>query len=260
MIIIINKPDKAKTGLYNVLILYIALFLFLSNCAKTVIYSQGLSLIDNQPPQWVSMSDSLFAVLRIKAVDRKGQIAAAHLYSLPGIKSKIEFQGPMGSYLGGFLWLADSGWSIVIPEEGVYCHEKGDSISLPFIGVSKFPLSLLITSLQGQYVPVSGLIMSGSHKDKPLFLDTSTGRKYELQPSTGLVLNVTLPDSGRILFSDYKWDDGRPLAGQIEMLDNKGGGLNIKVKKVVFNPTWRRTPFFLKAPRGAVVADCETLG
>lgn len=260
MTIITNKPDKVKTGLYKVLILCMTLFIFLTNCAKTVIYSQGLSLINNKQPLSFSRSDSLFAVLSVSAGARKGRIAAAYLYSLPGIKSKIEFQGPMGSYLGGFLWRADSGWSMVIPEEGVYCHEKGDSISLPFLGVSRFPLSLLIRSLQGRYVPVSGLIMSSSNKDNPLFLDTSTGRKYELQPSTGLVLNVTLPDGGIILYSDYKWDDGQPLAGQIEMLDNKGSGLNIRVKKVVFNPTWRRSPFYLKVPRGAAVADCEALG
>ncbi len=199
------------------------------------------------------LPDSLRAELDLTAQDgRRQRTVSAVLASIPGERYKLDLFGLPGMLGGSFLWMQEE-WNLVLFEEGVFFAGQGDRVSLPNLKLDSLPVHALSSFLWGGMM-VQEIDASPAPAETTDTPASRPSEKWVLQRDsrTGLPSRAVEEISGiRLDLSQYTGVNGRPVPRQVRISDREGKHLlDIRVKRVDDNPTWKRDPFFLRIPPG----------
>ncbi|MFC1586000.1 hypothetical protein ACFL5V_10670 [Fibrobacterota bacterium] len=229
--------------------------LCLYHCAPVVKYHQGLQLMDTKRIEGVSRPDSLRAVLKITVYEEKKKSSLTTVLAMvPETRYKMDFKGPMGSHLGSFYWVADSLWSLIIPGEDLFYQGKHDKVTLSLLKLERMMIHHMVGFLWGGYLREGVYEEQNTAKKDKVFREIDKNTVYRIGPENGLVKSASF-SKYKIEYIDYETYNGRPLAGNIKIyqynqLKYDELLLEMKVKTLEDNPSWNKSPFFIKVPRG----------
>lgn len=212
---------------------------------------------DAATPDAVPVPDSLRVKMAVTLVDENGkeQNLDAVLFSVPGMRYRMEFTGPMGIGVASMLW-TEEGWTMVFPTEKLYMAGRGymvglfNSPSIPTVNIHQ-----VAGFFDGVYVPAgmetlarrdSAGVELVEAKD-PMGLHFT----YAKQDSSVLWISRQGPDGKPevVKFLDYREFEGRPLASRIVV--ERGGTkyLEMRIKKVTHGKPFSLGVWRLKVPQ-----------
>lgn len=200
--------------------------------------------------------DSLRAKMAVTIVDDNGKEhnLDAVLFSVPRLRYRMEFTGPLGIGVASMLW-TDEGWTMVFPTEKLYMKGRGymvglfNASSIPMVNIHQ-----VAGFFNGEYVPEGA---------KPVSELDSAGLKIvEATDPVGMRLTYAVRDGrvewiskkGRdgkpemLKFLDYKELEGRPLAGKIVFERDGKMFLEMRLKKVTHGKSFGSGTWRLKVP------------
>lgn len=200
--------------------------------------------------------DSLRAKMAITIVDGNGkaQNLDAVLFSVPRLRYRMEFTGPMGIGVASMLW-TDEGWTMVFPTEKLYMKGRGymvglfNAANIPMVNIHQ-----IAGFFDGEYMPEG---------TKPVSERDSAGLKLvEADDAMGVRLTYAVRDGqvewiskkGRdgkpevLKFMDYRQFEGRTLAGKIVFERDGKMFLEMRLKKVTHGKSFSYGTWRLKVP------------
>ena len=200
--------------------------------------------------------DSLRAKMAITLVgdDGKEQNLDAVLFSVPRLRYRMEFTGPMGIGVASMLW-TDEGWTMVFPTEKLYMKGRGymvglfNAANIPMVNIHQ-----IAGFFDGEYMP-EGV--------KPVSERDSAGLKLvEADDAMGIRLTYAVRDGqvewiskkGRdgkpelLKFLDYRQFEGRTLAERIVFERDGKMFLTMRLKKVTHGKPFSLGTWRLKVP------------
>jgi len=200
--------------------------------------------------------DSLRAKMAVTIVDDNGKEhnLDAVLFSVPRLRYRMEFTGPLGIGVASMLW-TDEGWTMVFPTEKLYMKGRGymvglfNASSIPMVNIHQ-----VAGFFNGEYVPEGA---------KPVSELDSAGLKIvEATDPVGMRLTYAVRDGrvewiskkGRdgkpemLKFLDYKELEGRSLAGKIVFERDGKMFLEMRLKKVTHGKSFGSGTWRLKVP------------
>jgi len=235
---------------------FLLLAFIFAGCAAPVTYTAGKMLHKNMRVDGTAVPQTLRAVLKITVYDgRKKSTVTGVVNTVPRQRYKIDFKGPVGSHLGSFYWVKDSVWSLFIPKEELLIQGDHDRVHIPILKLDSVIIHDVLGFLWGGYLPAGGYV-----KDEKVrgMYRTSDGRAgYAIDARSGLVRRAVLSSGYVMEYGGYTEQYGRPVAGSVAIFRNTRHLLDIRVKSVVDNPQWKKSPFFLRLPGGMMPLSPE---
>lgn len=200
--------------------------------------------------------DSLRAKMAITLVDENGkeQSLDAVLFSVPRLRYRMEFTGPMGIGVASMLW-TEEGWTMTFPTEKLYMKGRGymvglfNAANIPMVNIHQ-----IAGFFDGEYMPEG---------TKPVSERDSAGLKLvEADDAMGIRLTYAVRDGqvewiskkGRdgkpevLKFMDYRQFEGRTLAGKIVFERDGKMFLTMRLKKVTHGKPFSLGTWRLKVP------------
>ena len=200
--------------------------------------------------------DSLRAKMAITLVDENGkeQNLDAVLFSVPRLRYRMEFTGPMGIGVASMLW-TEEGWTMVFPTEKLYMKGRGymvglfNAANIPMVNIHQ-----IAGFFDGEYMPEG---------TKPVSERDSAGLKLvEADDAMGIRLTYAVRDGqvewiskkGRdgkpevLKFLDYRQFEGKTLAEKIVFERDGKMFLTMRLKKVTHGKPFSLGTWRLKVP------------
>ena len=200
--------------------------------------------------------DSLRAKMAITLVDENGkeQNLDAVLFSVPRLRYRMEFTGPMGIGVASMLW-TEEGWTMTFPTEKLYMKGAGymvglfNAANIPMVNIHQ-----IAGFFDGEYMPEG---------TKPVSERDSAGLKLvEADDAMGIRLTYAVRDGqvewiskkGRdgkpevLKFLDYRQFEGKTLAEKIVFERDGKMFLTMRLKKVPHGKPFSLGTWRLKVP------------
>lgn len=200
--------------------------------------------------------DSLRAKMAITLVDENGkeQNLDAVLFSVPRLRYRMEFTGPMGIGVASMLW-TEEGWTMTFPTEKLYMKGRGymvglfNAANIPMVNIHQ-----IAGFFDGEYM---------SEGAKPVSERDSAGLKLvEADDAMGIRLTYAVRDGqvewiskkGRdgkpevLKFLDYRQFEGKTLAEKIVFERDGKMFLTMRLKKVTHGKPFSLGTWRLKVP------------
>ena len=200
--------------------------------------------------------DSLRAKMAITLVDENGkeQNLDAVLFSVPRLRYRMEFTGPMGIGVASMLW-TEEGWTMTFPTEKLYMKGRGymvglfNAANIPMVNIHQ-----IAEFFDGEYMPEG---------TKPVSERDSAGLKLvEADDAMGIRLTYAVRDGqvewiskkGRdgkpevLKFLDYRQFEGKTLAEKIVFERDGKMFLTMRLKKVTHGKSFSLGTWRLKVP------------
>ena len=200
--------------------------------------------------------DSLRAKMAITLVDENGkeQNLDAVLFSVPRLRYRMEFTGPMGIGVASMLW-TEEGWTMTFPTEKLYMKGRGymvglfNAANIPMVNIHQ-----IAGFFDGEYMPEG---------TKPVSERDSAGLKLvEADDAMGIRLTYAVRDGrvewiskkGRdgkpevLKFLDYRQFEGKTLAEKIVFERDGKMFLTMRLKKVTHGKPFSLGTWRLKVP------------
>ena len=200
--------------------------------------------------------DSLRAKMAITLVDENGkeQNLDAVLFSVPRLRYRMEFTGPMGIGVASMLW-TEEGWTMTFPTEKLYMKGRGymvglfNAANIPMVNIHQ-----IAGFFDGEYMPEG---------TKPVSERDSAGLKLvEADDAMGIRLTYAVRDGqvewiskkGRdgkpelLKFLDYGQFEGKTLAEKIVFERDGKMFLMMRLKKVTHGKPFSLGTWRLKVP------------
>ena len=200
--------------------------------------------------------DSLRAKMAITLVDENGkeQNLDAVLFSVPRLRYRMEFTGPMGIGVASMLW-TEEGWTMTFPTEKLYMKGRGymvglfNAANIPMVNIHQ-----IAGFFDGEYMPEG---------TKPVSERDSAGLKLvEADDAMGIRLTYAVRDGqvewiskkGRdgkpevLKFLDYRQFEGKTLAEKIVFERDGKMFLTMRLKKVTHGKSFSYGTWRLKVP------------
>ena len=200
--------------------------------------------------------DSLRAKMAITLVDENGkeQNLDAVLFSVPRLRYRMEFTGPMGIGVASMLW-TEEGWTMTFPTEKLYMKGRGymvglfNAANIPMVNIHQ-----IAGFFDGEYMPEG---------TKPVSERDSAGLKLvEADDAMGIRLTYAVRDGqvewiskkGRdgkpevLKFLDYRQFEGKTLAEKIAFERDGKMFLTMRLKKVTHGKPFSLGTWRLKVP------------
>ena len=222
----------------------------LSFCTKPLRYGPGLMLIEKQEVAQSAAPVTLRALFKVTTYSEREKSSFTSVFSTQTEQRvKMDFKGPLGSHLASFYWVRDSGWVLVIPKEKLGYQGQNNEILLPFLGLDSVTITEIFGFLwgrsiqQGKYHPLEPV--NKNH----IYIHATDSTQYGINSTTGLVAWKKLRRY-RVTYGDYDYVYNRPIARKVRVFSGDEPLVDIKVKKVEDNPLWKKSPFFIKIPKG----------
>ncbi len=230
--------------------------LFFWQCSPPpTVFPQGQRVLEGKRPEPPPRPDSLSAELALTFFEGQGRnTVSAALSALPYAKYKLDFSGLFGMLMASF-YFEDSSWTLALYEEGVYLRQEGNHIALPHLGVEPLSVHLFFSFLWGHFLPIgewgAPVEFVSAEADSAAVRVEYAGENWLVlfHSKTGTVSTYVQEERDlRMEFSNYGLMKGRPLPNRARLLREGKPVLAIEVKSVRDNPTWRRSPFFIRIP------------
>ena len=200
--------------------------------------------------------DSLRAKMAVTIVDDNGKDhnLDAVLFSVPRLRYRMEFTGPLGIGVASMLW-TDEGWTMVFPTEKLYMKGRGymvglfNAANIPMVNIHQ-----IAGFFDGEYMPEG---------TKPVSERDSAGLKLvEADDAMGIRLTYAVRDGqvewiskkGRdgkpevLKFLDYRQFEGKTLAEKIVFERDGKMFLTMRLKKVTHGKPFSLGTWRLKVP------------
>jgi hypothetical protein len=243
---------KEKRGMVYFLLM---VFLF-AGCAAPVTYTAGKALLQSMRVDGTAGPQTLRAVLKITVYDgRKKSTVTGVVNTVPRQRYKIDFKGPVGSHLGSFYWVKDSVWSLFVPKEELLIQGDHDRVYIPILKLDSVVIHDVLGFLWGGYLPAGEY--AKDEKEKDMYRTTDGRAGYAIDARSGLVRRAVLSSGYVMEYGGYTEQNGRPVAGSVAIHRNNMHLLDIKTKTITDNPTWKKSPFFLRLPGGMMPVSPE---
>ncbi len=226
---------KFKVLVRCAVLLILGVSLFFSGCAG-VKSSSRLASADGG-----SVRDSLRAkfLLTIAAEDGKKQELDAMLFSVPGLRYRLELTGTLGIGVASMLWTSDA-WRVSFPTEKLYVKGQGymvglmSNYSLPLVNIHQVADLFDGILLPEKFEEKSSRDSSGLHIVKAA---EPSGRLFEFATAGGKILWLSrMGRDGkdeRLHFENFKEMGGVEIPSKITFEKDGKFFLSIVVKRVV---------------------------
>ena len=200
--------------------------------------------------------DSLRAKMAITLVDENGkeQNLDAVLFSVPNLRYRMEFTGPMGIGVASMLW-TEEGWTMVFPTEKLYMSGRGymvglfNAANIPMVNIHQ-----VAGFFDGKYVPEGAKLVSerDSAGLKIAEADDPMGIRLTYAVRDGQVEWISkkgMDGKPEVLkFLDYREFEGRTLAERIVFERDGKMFLTMRLKKVTHGKPFSLGTWRLKVP------------
>ena len=200
--------------------------------------------------------DSLRAKMAVTIVDDNGKDhnLDAVLFSVPRLRYRMEFTGPLGIGVASMLW-TDEGWTMVFPTEKLYMKGRGymvglfNAANIPMVNIHQ-----IAGFFDGEYMPEG---------TKPVSERDSAGLKLvEADDAMGIRLTYAVRDGqvewiskkGRdgkpevLKFLDYRQFEGKKIEEKIVFERDGKMFLTMRLKKVTHGKPFSLGTWRLKVP------------
>ena len=192
--------------------------------------------------------------LRAKMAIERSDVCVIMLFSVPRLRYRMEFTGPMGIGVASMLW-TEEGWTMTFPTEKLYMKGRGymvglfNAANIPMVNIHQ-----IAGFFDGEYMPEG---------TKPVSERDSAGLKLvEADDAMGIRLTYAVRDGqvewiskkGRdgkpevLKFLDYRQFEGKTLAEKIVFERDGKMFLTMRLKKVTHGKPFSLGTWRLKVP------------
>ncbi len=215
----------------------------LLNCTAPVLYNPGLAALRGAKKTENFPVDSLVAKAKITVYEGKKKTSAGLIVSLVPKKAyKMDIKGPLGNQLAEFLWIRDSNWVLNAPEQNLYESGEGELVHLPNFNLENVSIHLLLGFLWGEILGDS--LGCKSHDRQKTICRDKMGKQYFIHKKSGHLLELAHKQN-KIKYGDYREHQSYVFPHEIRFFQNGKQLLSMEIKKVKWNPAWKKSPFSL---------------
>ncbi len=242
----------------------------LSGCAPSLRYDAGRALLaqprhagyDTLPmhslsgkaPHPVGLPpDSLDADLVLVAHEgRRKTEVFGRLFARPGHCGKLDLYGMPGMLGGAFRW-RNADWELAVYDPPRYDSGQGSRVPLPLPGGAEAPYDALFAPLWGALLPwMPGTPLRRDSVRTEVFSGPGEGGRWSVafDVRTGLPDTLWDEDGGwTLIYGQWRSMQGRLVPALVTCLHDGRVWLEVGLKQVRDNPTWKRDPFVLRKPK-----------